>query len=144
MEKDTKKLAFRTTLHCVIGCGTGDTLGLIIGTVLSWSVFPTMILGIILGFMGGYSLTMIPLLKRGFNIKAATKITVVSETASILVMETAENLTAFLIPGLLVASFLTSLFWGGFLLSVVAGFLAAYPINYFMISKGLRKPHIHH
>lgn len=141
---DNKKLAFRTTLHCVIGCGTGDTLGLIIGTVLNWSVFPTVILGIILGFIGGYSLTMIPLLKRGFNIKAATKITVISETASILVMETAENLTAFLIPGLLVASFLTPLFWGGFLLSVVAGFSAAYPLNYFMISKGLRNPHVHH
>lgn len=142
--EDNKNLAFRTTLHCVIGCGTGDTFGLIIGTLLNWSVFPTMVLGIILGFLGGYGLTMIPLLKRGFNIKKATKITVVSETASILVMETAENLTAFLIPGLLVASFLTPLFWSGFLISVVAGFIAAYPINYFMISKGLKEAHLHH
>lgn len=87
---------------------------------------------------------MMPLLKRGLGVKKATKITVVSETASIVVMETAENLTAFLVPGLLIASFLTPLFWGGFLISVVAGFLAAYPVNYFMISRGLKNAHVHH
>lgn len=139
-----KKLALRTTLHCVIGCGTGDTAGLIIGTIFNWSIIPTMVLGIILGFIGGYGLTIIPLLKRGFSIKNATKITVTSETASIVVMETAENLTAFLIPGLLSASFLTLLFWVGFSISVIAGFIAAYPINYFMISKGLKEGHMHH
>lgn len=142
--EDNKNLAFRTTLHCVIGCGTGDTLGLIIGTLLNWSVFPTMVLGIILGFLGGYGLTMIPLLKRGISIKNATKITVISETASIVVMETAENITAFLIPGLLTASFSTLLFWFGFIISVIAGFGAAYPVNYFMISRGLKESHTHH
>lgn len=144
MEKDTKKLAFKTTLHCVMGCGIGDTAGIIIGTVLSWSVFPTMVLAVILGFIGGYSLTMIPLLRSGLSVKNATKITIVSETASIVVMEAAENGTAFLIPGLLTASFLVPLFWFGLVIAVIAGFIAAYPVNYFMISKGLKKAHIHH
>ncbi|GAH30430.1 unnamed protein product, partial [marine sediment metagenome] len=71
-------------------------------------------------------------------------ITVVSETASILVMEAAENGTAFLIPGVLLAGFLTPLFWLGLIISVIAGFIAAYPVNYFMISRGLKKSHIHH
>lgn len=143
-EKDNRKLAFKVTLHCVMGCGIGDTVGLMIGTLLSWSVFSTMVLAIILGFIGGYSLTMIPLLKRGIDVKKATKITVVSETASILVMETAENGTAFLIPGLLVASFSTSLFWFGLMISIIAGFIAAYPVNYFMLSKRLKEGHLHH
>jgi len=142
--KDNKKLAFKTTLHCVIGCGTGDTVGLIIGTLFNFSIMPTMALGIILGFIGGYGLTMTPLLKRGFTIKNATKITISSETASILVMETAENLTAYLIPGILTAAIFTYLFWLGLIISVIAGFIAAYPVNYFMISKGLKEAHIHH
>lgn len=141
---DNKKLAFRATLHCVIGCGSGDTLGLIIGTVLNWAILPTMILGIILGFIGGYGLTLIPLLKRGFKIKEASKITVLSETASIIVMEAAENGTAFFISGLSAASLLTWLYWFGLIVAVVAGFIAAYPINYYMISKGLKESHIHH
>jgi len=143
-DKDNKKLAFRATIHCVMGCGLGDTAGLIIGTILNWTIFPTMVLAIILGFVGGYSLTMIPLLKRGINVRIATKITVVSETASILVMEAAENGTAFLIPGVLLAGFLKSLFWFGLIIAVIVGFITAYPVNYFMISKGLKESHIHH
>jgi len=127
-----------------MGCGIGDTTGIIIGTILSWSVFPTMVLAIILGFIGGYSLTMIPLLRSGMGVKNATKITVVSETASIIVMEAAENGTAFLIPGLLTASLFVPMFWFGLIIAVIAGFIAAYPVNYFMISKGLKKAHFHY
>jgi len=138
---DNKKLAFRATLHCVVGCGTGDAVGLIIGTLFNWSMMPTMLLGIVLGFIGGYGLTMIPLLKKGFSIKNASKITVIGETNSIVVMETAENLTAFLIPGVLTAAFFTYLFWVGLIISVVAGFVAAYPVNYFMVSRSSNKHH---
>jgi len=143
-DRDNKKLAFRATLHCVMGCGLGDTAGLIIGTVLGWEIIPTMILAIVLGFIGGYSLTIIPLLRRGIDLKNASKITVVSETASILVMEAAENGTALIIPGVLLAGFLNPLFWIGLIVSVVAGFIAAYPVNYFMISRGVKEAHTHH
>lgn len=143
MQQNNIKLAFKVTLHCVVGCGIGDTAGLIIGTVFGWSVILTMILGIILGFLGGYGLTMWPLLKNGLNFKIATKITIASETVSIIFMETGENLTAFLIPGLLTATIFSSFFWFGVLVSISAGFLAAYPINYFMIIRGLKHGHIH-
>jgi len=138
-----KKLAFRATVHCVLGCGIGDTVGLIIGTIFSWSIISTMILAIILGFIGGYSLTIIPLLRYGMKLMKASKITVVGETASIVTMETAENLTAFLIPGVLTAGFLDFLFWLGLAISVIAGFIAAYPVNYFMIKRGFRETHVH-
>ncbi|MFH1582474.1 MAG: DUF4396 domain-containing protein [bacterium] len=141
--KETKKLAFKITLHCLAGCGSGDVLGLIIGTSLSWPVFPTMILGIVLGFLGGYSLVIIPLLKRGMTFKQSTKIAVVGETASIFVMETAENVTAFLIPGLLTASIFAPLFWFGFIISVMAGFIVAYPVNYVLLNMGAKDFHHH-
>lgn len=141
---DNKKLALRATLHCVIGCGTGDTVGLIIGTLFNWSIISTMLLGIVLGFIGGYSLTMMPLLKKGFSVKNASKITIAGETASIAVMESAENLTAFLIPGVLTAAVFTSLFWLGLIISVLAGFAAAYPVNYFMVLRGSSGHHHSH
>ena len=140
--KDTKKLAFLATLHCVVGCGIGDTIGLGIGTVLGWAILPTMILAISLGFVGGYGLAIIPLIRRGFSLKHATKVAIAGETASIFVMETAENGVALLIPGLLVASAASFLFWGGLLIAITAGFIAAYPVNYFMIVRGMG--HSHH
>lgn len=144
LASDNKKLAFRVTLHCVIGCGTGDTVGLIIGTIFSWSMMSTLLLGIILGFVGGYGLVMIPLLKKRFSVKDASRVAITGETASIAVMETAENLTAFLIPGVLTATIFTSLFWVGLIISVLAGFAAAYPVNYFMVSRGFGQHHHHH
>ena len=98
-----------------------------------------------LGFCWGLRVNMVPLLLRsGLDLKSASKITLATETASIVVMETAENGTAFLIPGLLIASFVVPLFWVGFVIAIIAGFIAAYPVNYFMISRKLKGAHIHH
>ena len=141
---DKKMLALKATLHCVMGCGIGDAIGLIIGTILGWAVLPTMILAIFLGFVGGYGLTMVPLLVNGIAFKKATQITIAGETASIVVMEATENGVALLIPGLLVASFFTPFFWLGLLAAVVVGFIAAYPVNYYMISRGYGDHHTHH
>lgn len=144
MKKEDLKLAFNVTLHCVIGCGIGDSLGLILGMILKLAIVPTILLAVVLGFIGGYGLTMWPLLKKGFSFKEATKITVAGETASIFVMETGENLTALLIPGLLTASFFSSLFWIGFGFSILMGFIVAYPVNLFMIMRGLKRDRLHH
>jgi hypothetical protein len=54
-----------------------------------------------------------------------------------------ENTTAFFIPGLLIASFKDLLYWFGLFISVISGFIAAYPINYFMISRGFKESHVH-
>ena len=77
-------------------------------------------------------------MRSGLDLKSASKITLATETASIVVMETAENGTALLIPGLLIASFVAPLFWVGFVIAIIAGFIAAYPVNYFMISRKLK------
>jgi hypothetical protein len=39
------------------------------------------------------------------------------------------------------ASLTDSIFWIGMFLSLVAGFLAAFPVNYVMVKKGVRHQH---
>lgn len=62
---NTFKLAFSATLHCLIGCGLGEVAGMVIGTMLNMSNHSTMILAIILGFVGGFGIGVIPLKKQG-------------------------------------------------------------------------------
>src|SRR5688572_25018653 len=86
------KLAFSATLHCLIGCGLGEVLGMILGTLFLLSNHATMILAIILGFIGGFGLGVIPLRKAGYTWKAAFKQVLIAEGLSIAVMETFEVL----------------------------------------------------
>ena len=44
-------------------------------------------------------------------------------------------------PGVMQAGLISPIFWGGMLLALTAGFLAAWPVNYWLVGKGIR--HIH-
>jgi len=100
-----------------------------------------MILAILLGFIAGFALGMRPLLKAKFSFKKAFKQVLIAEGLSIVVMETAEALIQVYTPGVIHATMSDRIFWVGMLLSLVAGFLAAYPINYYMVKKGYRHNH---
>ena len=56
------RVAFSATVHCLTGCGIGEVLGLVIGTALGWGNAATIALAVVLAFIFGYALTMIPLL----------------------------------------------------------------------------------
>lgn len=135
------KLAFSATLHCLLGCGLGEVAGMAIGAALHWNNVAQMMLAIILGFIGGFLLGMWPLLKAKFSFKQAFKQVLIAEGLSIAVMETAEVLMQVYTPGVMHATITDSIFWIGMLLALIAGFIAAYPINYFMIKKGYRHNH---
>jgi len=45
-EENHFKLALSATLHCLIGCGLGEVLGMIIGTMLTMSNHATMDAGL--------------------------------------------------------------------------------------------------
>lgn len=60
-------LALSATLHCLIGCGIGEVLGMVIGTWLDWDNTSTMILAITLGFVLGFAFGIIPLLRAGYS-----------------------------------------------------------------------------
>ena len=58
-------LAVSATLHCLTGCAIGEILGMLIGTGLGWSNWPTVALSVVLAFFFGYLLTSLPLLRAG-------------------------------------------------------------------------------
>ena len=135
------KLAFSATLHCLIGCGLGEVAGMVIGTTLVMSNHSTMILAIILGFVGGFGLGVVPLKKAGYTWKAAFKQVLVAEGLSIAVMETFEVLVQVYTPGVMDAGLTDGIFWLGMLLGLIAGFIAAFPVNYIFVKKGIRHQH---
>lgn len=47
------RLAVSATQHCLIGCGLGEVLGMVIGTAFKMSNISTMILAIVLGAILG-------------------------------------------------------------------------------------------
>lgn len=135
------KLAFSATFHCLLGCGLGEILGMVIGTALLLSSHETMILAIILGFVGGFGLGIVPLKRAGWSWKAAFKQVLIAEGLSIAVMETFEVLVQVYTPGVMEAGLGDGIFWLGMLLGLIAGFIAAFPVNYIFVKKGIRHQH---
>jgi len=140
-QQSHSKLAVSATLHCLAGCGLGEVAGMIIGTSLSFSNTNTIILAVILGFIFGFIFGMRPLLKAGFTYKRAFKQVLIAEGLSIAVMEAAEVLIEIYTPGVMQAHLHEPIFWIGMTLALIAGFLAAFPVNFFMIKRGVK--HLH-
>ena len=135
------KLAASATFYCLLGCGLGEIVGVIIGTALAFSNVQTIVLAVSLGFVFGFSLGLMPLLKARFRLKDAVRQVLVAEGLSIVVMETAEVLIEVYTPGVMAAGLASWLFWGGMLLALIAGFIAAFPVTYVLVGKGIR--HVH-
>jgi hypothetical protein len=140
------RLAFSATWHCLTGCAIGEVLGVAIGTALGWGNLETIVLAIVLAFFFGYSLTMLPLLRAGLAFAAAVPLALASDTLSIGVMEIVDNAIILVIPGAMEAGLSDILFWGSLALSLVIAFMAAFPVNRWLIArgKGHAVVHAHH
>ena len=134
-------LAVNATLHCLLGCFIGEVVGLIISIIIGLATLESTILAVILGFIFGLFLGVRPLLKRGYKFKEAIRIIFLGEGISIAIMEGFEVLFMVLVPGVMEAGILNILFWAGMIGGLAIGFVAALPINYTMIKKGMR--HLH-
>ena len=77
------RLAFSATVHCLTGCAIGEVLGMAIGTALGWSNLATIVLAVILAFLFGYALTMIPLLRSGLAFGTAAGLAFASDTGTV-------------------------------------------------------------
>jgi hypothetical protein len=130
------RLAFSATAHCLTGCAIGEVLGLVIGTVLGWGNVATIVLAIVLAFFFGYSLTMLPLLRAGLSLATALPLAFASDTLSITIMEIVDNLIVVLIPGAMDAGLTSALFWGSLALALAVAFVAAFPVNRWLIARG--------
>ena len=135
------RLSTSATVHCLAGCGLGEVVGVVIGVAIGLTAVWTIVLAVVLGFVFGFALGLIPLLRAGFSWSWAIRQVLVAEGLSIAVMETAEVLVEVYTPGVMQAGLSSPLFWGGMLLALTAGFLAAWPVNYWLVGKGIR--HIH-
>jgi hypothetical protein len=130
------RTAFSATLHCLTGCAIGEVLGVVVGTALGWSTVATIALAIVLAFFFGYGLTMLPLLRSGMALGAALPLAFASDTLSITVMEIVDNLIIVVIPGAMDAGLGSLLFWGSLAFALAVAFVAAFPVNRYLISRG--------
>jgi hypothetical protein len=130
------RLAFSATAHCLTGCAIGEVLGLVIGSALGWGNVATIVLAIVLAFFFGYSLTMLPLLRSGLALATVLPLAFASDTLSITIMEIVDNLIIVVIPGAMEAGLTSLLFWGSLAFSLVVAFVAAFPVNRWLIARG--------
>ena len=130
------RLSFSATLHCLTGCAIGEVLGLVIGTALGWGNVATIALAVALAFFFGYSLTMLPLLRSGLALGAAIPLALAADTLSITVMEIVDNAVMLVVPGSLEAGLTSPLFWGSLAFALAVAFVAAFPVNRYLIARG--------
>jgi hypothetical protein len=130
------RLAFSATWHCLTGCAIGEILGLAIGTALGWGNLETIVLAIVLAFFFGYSFTVVPLLRSGLAFGAAAGIAFAADTISITVMEIVDNAVVLLVPGAMDAGLDELLFWASLAFALAVAFVAAYPVNRWLIARG--------
>jgi len=130
------RLAFSATAHCLTGCAIGEVLGMVIGTALEWSNVATIALAVVLAFFFGYSLTMVPLLRANVALTSAIPLAFAADTLSITIMEIVDNLIMLVIPGAMEAGPLSLIFWGSLAVALAVAFVAAFPVNRWLIARG--------
>ena len=102
------KLAASATFHCLMGCGLGEVIGMVLATMIGLGNVQSITLAVILGFVFGFFLGLRPLLKANIPFSHAFK--------QVLVVE-------------------------GLSIALIAGFVAAYPVNYVLVKRGVRHCH---
>ena len=131
------KLAISATLHCLTGCAIGEILGMVLATWWGWSNGPSIALAVLLAFLFGYSLTMLPMLRSGLPLRTAIGVALAADTVSILTMEVVDNAFMLAVPGALDAGLADPLFWGSLVASLAVAFVITVPVNRAMIARGL-------
>jgi len=136
------RLAAQSTLHCLSGCVIGEVAGLAIGVTLGLAIWQTILLATALAYASGITLGLVPVMKsRKLGALAAFKIIWIGEVVSIGVMEIAMNFADYQMGGMAAPSILSWMFWRGILVAVPAGFLAAWPVNYWLLRRELKACH---
>ena len=133
--------AASATLHCLTGCAIGEFAGLAIGVSLGLAPMATFTLAVVLAFLCGYALTLIPFVRRGVSLRDALRTVWLAELISISAMEIAMNLTDYHMGGMSVGSLADPVFWTSYGAALVAGFLAAWPINLLLLQRNMKTCH---
>jgi len=129
-------------MHCLTGCVIGEVAGLAIGVTLGLAAWQTILLATTLAYASGITLGLVPVIRsRKLGALAALRIIWVGEVVSIGVMEIAMNFADYQMGGMAAPSILSWMFWRGILVALPAGFLAAWPVNYWLLRRDLKACH---
>lgn len=133
---DTKtRHAIEHTAHCLIGCGIGEIVGMLLASSLGWHRVGRLSLAIVLAFLFGYGLTYRGVRRQATSVKEAIKVTLATDTVSIVSMEIADNVIEFIIPNALTVTAASFRFWWGLALALAIAFLVTVPVNRYMMSR---------
>jgi len=130
------RTAISATLHCLTGCAIGEVLGMVLATAFGWGNALSIAVAIMLAFFFGYSLTISPVLRAGVSFRRALPIAFASDTLSITTMEIVDNAFILIVPGAIAAELTDGLFWWSLATSLVIAFVAAVPVNRWLIARG--------
>ena len=128
--------AFSATAHCLTGCAIGEILGLVIATAAGWSTVPSIAIAIALAFCFGYAFTITPIVRAGVPFRRALRLALVSDTASITVMEIVDNAFILIVPGAMAAGLGDAKFWWSLGVGLAIAFAFAFPLNRWLIARG--------
>ncbi len=132
----------QATLHCLVGCVIGEVAGLLIGISLGLGPWPTMALATVLAYITGMTLGVVPVARREkLSFVDAFRIIWIGEVISIGVMELVMNAVAYSVGGVQANSILEPIFWFGIAVAVPAGFVAAWPVNWWLLKRNLKACH---
>jgi hypothetical protein len=129
----------QATLHCLTGCVIGEVAGLLIGTLIGLSPWPMIILATALSYVSGITLGLVPVMRsQDVGLIAAFKIIWIGEVISIGVMEIVMNFVDYQMGGMGAKSIFVWTFWRGLVFAIPAGFLAAWPVNYWLLKREIK------
>ena len=146
MEGSLNRLAASATTHCLTGCAIGEVLGFVIATWRGWGNLATIAVAVALAYVFGYALTLLPLVRGGLPLRRAAGLAFAADTLSITVMEIVDNLVVLVVPGAMDAGLGDALFWGSLALALAVAWVAAFPVNRWLIARGRGHAvvHAHH
>lgn len=134
------KTSAKATFHCLTGCVIGEVIGLALGVSLGWPVWLTITVAVILAYFFGFALAIPPIMKReGLRFKQVFKAVWLGESISIGMMEVVMNGVDLWIGGVQAMSLADPIFYIGLAVAIPVGFLATWPINYFMLKKEIKQ-----
>ena len=119
------------TKWCLIGCAAGDfgTIAFFQYTPFSLPTLQVFALAMVNGLLASIALETVILRRGGFPWRAALRTAMGMSFISMLAMETAMNLTDFLLTGGAV------IVWWVLPLALAAGFVTPWPYNYWRLKK---------
>lgn len=131
-----ERMAASATLHCLTGCAIGEMIGVTIGTHFGFSPHTTVLIAAVLSFVSGYGVSTWPVMRDGMAFWPALRLVLTADTVSILTMTIVDNLIMLLVPGAMNKDLSHPVYWASRLLSLSAAYLAAYPVNIYLLNRG--------